>query len=85
MHTVFTVPGKNSPFLVHLRAVVFPNLKLVAFKDKTLLLETEDHTLEEVTMASREEMIGTMARYFPQFTEAKIAEAIDSLKLFPIS
>jgi len=36
-------------------------------------------------MASREEMIGTTVRYFPQFTEARIAEAIDSLKLFPIS
>ena len=85
IHTVFTVPGKNSSFLLRLRAVVFTNLKLVAFKDKTLLLETEDHTLEEITMASREEMIETMAKYFPQFTEAKIAKAIDSLKLFPIS
>ena len=81
MHTVFTVPGKNSPFLVHFRAVVFTDRKLVAFKDKILLLEREDHTVDEVRMASREEMIQTMVKYFPQFTEDKIAKALDSLKL----
>ena len=85
MHTVFTVPGKTSPFLVQFRAAVFTDLKLVAVKDKILLLEREDHTLEEVTMASREEMIGTVLKYFPKFSEDNIAKAMDSLKLFPIN
>ena len=83
MHTVFTVPGKNSPFLVVFRAVLFADLKLVAFKNKTLILEKENHSLEEVEMASREEMIAAAVKHFPQFTEAKVAKAIDSLKLFP--
>ena len=85
MRTVFTVPGKNSPFLVHFRAVIFTDLKLIAFKDNILLLEREDHTLEEVTMVDRENMIGAVMKYFPHFTEAKTAKAIDSLKLFSIS
>ena len=84
MHTVFTVPGKNSPFLVNFRAVLFTDLKLVAFKNKILLLEREDHSVEEVEMASHEEMIRTVVKYFPQFTEAKVAKAVDSLNLFPI-
>lgn len=84
MNTVFTVPGKNSPFLVQFRAAVFTGLKLVAFKDKIMLLEREDHTLEEMKMVSREEMIGKVLKYFPQFTEAEVAKAIDSVRLFPI-
>ena len=84
MHTVFTVPGKNSPFLVNFRVVLFADLKLVAFKNNILLLEKEDHSLEEVAMASREEMIETVLKYFPQFTEAKVAKAVDFLDLFPI-
>ena len=85
MHTVFTVPGKNSPFLVQFRAAAFTDLKLVAFKDKILLLERENHILEEVKMASREEMIGAVVKYFPQLTEAKVTKAIDYLKLFQIN
>lgn len=84
MNTVFTAPGKNSPFLVEFRAAVFTDLKLVAFKDKIMLLEREDHTLEEMKMVSREEMIGKVLKYFPQFTEAEVTKAIDSVKLFPI-
>ena len=82
LHDVYTVPGKNSPFLISFRAVLFKDQRLVAVKDTCLLLEKDDHSIEERCLMSREEMMGTVRRYFPQFPTENVMYAIDTLKLF---
>ncbi len=81
MSDVYTKPGVNSPFLVSFRAVVYRELRLVAIKDTTLMLENEKHEVEVTKLSSRDEMISTTSKYFPQFSVEEVTEAIDCLHL----
>ena len=83
MTDVYTIPGKNSPFLVSFRAIIYKDLKLAAIKDNTLLLENDKHEVEVTEISNQEEMIKTVNKYFPSlFTIEEITKAIDYLKLY---
>ena len=82
MTDVYTVPGAHSPFLVSFRAVVFRELKMIAIKDTTLLFENDNHELEATELSSREEMIKTVCKYFPQFTVDEVTKGMDMLHLW---
>ena len=81
MTDVYTIPGARSPFLVSFRAVIYNDLKLVAIKDTTLLLENDCHEVEARKLQSREELIETVKRYFPKFTAEDVTNAADYLHL----
>lgn len=81
MTNVYTKPGVMSPFLVSFRAVVYRELKLVAIKDSTLLLENDNHELEVTKFQTHEEMSKTVSKYFPQFRVEDVTKAMDSLHL----
>ena len=81
MTDVYTKPGVNSPFLVSFRAVVYRKLKLVAIKDTTLMLENDSHELEVTKLSSREEVVRTTSKYFPQFTVEEVTKALDKLHM----
>ena len=83
MTDVYTIPGKNTPFLVSFRATIYKDLKLAAIKDNTLLLENDKHEIETSEISNQEEMIKTINKYFPNlFTIEEITKAIDYLKLY---
>ena len=82
MSEVYTKPGKNSPFLVSFRAVLFQELKLVAIKDSLLMLENDEQQLVVTEMKTREEMVTTVEKYFPMFTREQIIKAMEYLQLF---
>ena len=84
MTDVYTKPGVNSPFLVSFRAVVYRDLKLIAIKDTTLLLENDKHELEVTKVSSREEMVRITSKYFPQFTVEEVTKAMDTLHLLEL-
>lgn len=83
MTTVYTKPGvPSSPFLVSFRAVLFRELKLMAIKDNSLMLENSNHEVEVTKLSSSEEMVKVVTKYFPKCGEEDVRKAIDYLKLF---
>lgn len=82
MSDIYTLPSSAvSPFLLSFRAIIFNNLKLVAIKDTTLILEKDNHQIVSTKFSSREEMISTMKTYFPQFNVEDITKALNTLHL----
>ena len=82
MNAVYTKPGENSPFLKTFHAVVYKDLKLIAIKDDSLMLENDEQNLVVTKMQTREEMVTTVKKYFPMFTAKEITKAIEYIKLF---
>ena len=82
MNAVYTKPGENSPFLKTFHAVVYKDLKLIAIKDDSLMLENDEQNLVVTKMQTREEFITTVKKYFPMFTAKEITKAIEYIKLF---
>jgi arylamine N-acetyltransferase len=63
-----------SPFPKTLRIIIYhregANMKCVALKDSSLLLENESHDLEEVKLKSVEEILEKVDLYFPLLSDA---------------
>ena len=82
MEKIYTIPYEGSPFLVSLRAIQFSmQSRMVAIKDKKLLLENEDHAVREFPLKSKEEYLSTVQKYFPQLAEGIVA-ALSYLKYY---
>ena len=81
MSRVYKQPGDLSPFLVSFRAVTYKDLKLVAIRNDTLLLEKEKHEVKTTKLQSRKEVCEAMGKYFPQFTAEDVMKALDSVHL----
>ena len=83
MSRVYKQPGDLSPFLVSFRVVMYRNLKLVAIRDDTLLLEKDDSSceVEKSKLQSRKEVCEAVMKYFPQFAAEEVMKALDSVKL----
>ena len=73
--------GELSPFLVTFRAVTYRDLKLVAIRNDTLLLENDSHKVEATKLQSRKEICEAMKKYFPQFTAENVMKALESVQL----
>lgn len=75
MEKVYTdIDGAITPFCNSLRAITFrgdgANLKCLALKDSSLLLENESHDLEEVKLGSVEEILEKVDLHFPLLSDA---------------
>ena len=82
MEKIYTIPYEGSPFLVGLRVVQFSmQSRMVAIKDKKLLLENEDHAVREFPLKTKEEYLSTVQKYFPQLAEGIVA-ALSYLKYY---
>ena len=82
MTTVHTKPGENAPFLTSFRAVVYKDLKLIAVKDKTLMIENDNHELVATPITNCQEMVETVIKYFPQFTSYCVEKAVGTIHMF---
>ena len=82
MHVPYTNPDAT-PFLTSFRAVVFQkDLKMIAIKNRSLLLEQSDHTLRETVLESKEDMMAAVQQHFPQLDSRDVEAALDKLKLY---
>ena len=74
---IYTDIHSGLPFLVSLRCFAFPNGRFVCIKDTTLLLENTDGRVVKSYFKSRDEILAAFARYFPQFPEEMINDAMN--------
>ena len=82
MSRVYKQPGDVSPFLVSFRAVTYrADLKLVAIKNDSLLLENDSHEVETTKLQSRKEVCEAVKKYFPQFTSEDVMKALKNVNL----
>lgn len=81
MSRVYKQPGDLSSFLVSFRAIVYKDLKLIAIRDDTLLLEKDGRKVETKKLQSRKEVYEVVEKYFPQFTAENVMRALDSVHL----
>ncbi|XP_072180057.1 uncharacterized protein [Diadema setosum] len=77
MSRLYTTISEDSPLLTLIWCMAFPNRRLLSIRNTTLLIENEDGQVEKTYFRSREEMIATFSRFFPQFTEAMLNAAMD--------
>ena len=81
MSRVYKQPGDLSPFLTSFRAILYRDLRLIAIRDGTLLLEKDDRKVECVKLQSRKEVCETVVKYFPQFTAEEVMKALNNVNL----
>ncbi|XP_071507516.1 uncharacterized protein [Diadema antillarum] len=77
MSMLYTTISEDSPLLTLIWCMAFPNRRLLSIRNTTLLMEKEEGQVEKTYFRSREEMIATFSRFFPQFTEAMLNAAMD--------
>ncbi|XP_072179952.1 uncharacterized protein [Diadema setosum] len=65
------------PLLCNIWCMTFPNRRLLSIRNTTLLIENEEGQVEKSYFRSREEMIETFSRFFPQFSEDVLNAAMD--------
>jgi arylamine N-acetyltransferase len=81
MSRVYKQPGDLSPFMVSFRTVMYKDLKLIAIRDDTLLLEKDDRKVERTKLQSRKEVCEAVMKYFPQFSAKDVMKALDNVNL----
>ncbi|XP_071508752.1 uncharacterized protein [Diadema antillarum] len=77
MSMLYTEISEENPLLSNVWCIAFPNRRLLAIRNTTLLVENEEGHVEKTFFRSREEMIETFARFFPQFSEDVLNAAMD--------
>ncbi len=71
----------NTIFYSSLRLTRFVQNKCIAIKDRVLLMEGDDHKLKPTQLGSEKEVIGTVAKYFPEIPADVLEAALSNLKL----
>ena len=81
MEKVYSDPnGIMAPFGKSIRAIKYrADLKCVALKDSSLLIENDSHDLEEVKLRSVQEIVETVDTHFPLLSE-EARKAVKNLK-----
>lgn len=65
MHLVYSDP-RRSPFHTSLRATIFRDQRATCIKDMSLLLEDDNHTLQEIKFTDKNALLKTITQHFPQ-------------------
>lgn len=86
MAIVYTRPEINAtPFQKSYRAVWFPNLKLVAIKNYTFIIENEERKEDRSQIDTQEEMMAIMLAHFPSILLPHVKRALDQIRMFTSS
>ncbi|XP_072030456.1 uncharacterized protein [Amphiura filiformis] len=73
-------PMPGATMLKLMRAIIYPNQKLLAILATSLLCENDEGKIEKTKIASKEELASFYAKYFPQIPADKVLIAIDKMK-----
>ncbi|XP_071508760.1 uncharacterized protein [Diadema antillarum] len=77
MSMLYTTISEDSTLLRRFWCIAFPNRRLLSIRNTTLLIENEEGKVQKTYFRSREEMIATSSRFFPQFSEEVLTAAMD--------
>ncbi|XP_071795831.1 uncharacterized acetyltransferase YvcN-like [Asterias amurensis] len=77
-----TLPKDAFPFSTSARAMDFRHDRLVAIKDKSLLLEDADGLVGKTKLANQEEWLQAYDEYFPQFSRDLLEKVLKNIDLF---
>ncbi|XP_071507520.1 uncharacterized protein [Diadema antillarum] len=77
MSMLYTEVSEKNPLLSSLWCIAFPNRRLLSIRNTTLLIENEEGQVEKTYFRSREEMIATFVRFFPQYSEDTLNAAMN--------
>ncbi|XP_071508757.1 uncharacterized protein [Diadema antillarum] len=77
MSMMYTTISEDSTLLRRIWCMAFPSRRLLSIRNTTLLMENEEGKVQKTYFRSREEMITTFSRFFPQFAETMLTAAMD--------
>ncbi|XP_072016241.1 arylamine N-acetyltransferase 1-like [Amphiura filiformis] len=73
-------PMSGATMLKLMRAVAYPNHRLLAILATSLLRENDEGEIEKTKITSKEELAGLYTKYFPKIPADKVLIAIDKME-----